>query len=156
MQLLVRAVFYGLTTQLDQDIQTNGGIVLLIVLLCLQSILQPFKHSFKNIQESLILSNLLTVYAITALNNDRNSNKTLFVKLFINVQLAYFIIYITGHSVMAVCGKTVTQKCDQIFNFFTRKCYKSVKHLQKGYNCEIPEVTYKYQEFQDPLIGLDM
>ena len=156
MQLLVRAIFYGLTTQLNQDIQTNGGIVLLIVLLCLQSILQPFKHSFKNIQESLILSNLLTVYAITALNNDRNSNKTLFVKLFINVQLAYFIIYITGHSVMTVCGKTVTQKCDQIFNFFTRKCYKSVKQLQKSYNCEIPEVTYNYQEFQDPVIGLDM
>ena len=156
-QLLVRVVFYGFTTQLNQDIRTNGGIILLIVLLCLQSILQPFKHSFKNIQESLILSNLLTVYAITALNNDRNSNKNLFVvKLLINAQLAYFIIYITGHSVMTVCGKTVTQKYDQIFNFFTRKRHKSVKHLQKSYNCEIPEVAYNYKEFQDPVIGLDM
>ena len=77
-------MFYGLTTQLNQDIHTNGGIVLLIVLLCLQSILQSFKHSFKNIQESLILSNLLTVYAITALNNDGNSNKTLFVVKLLN------------------------------------------------------------------------
>ena len=154
LQLLVRAVFYGLTTQLNQDIRTNGGIILLIVLLCLQSILQPFKHNFKNIQESLILSNLLTVYAITALNNDRNNNKILFVvKLLINAQLAYFIIYITGHSVMTVCGKTVTQRCDKIFNFFTRKCRKSVK---KSYNCEIPEVAYNYMEFQDPLIGLDV
>ena len=66
-------MFYGLTTQLNQDIRTNGGIFLLIVPLCLQGILQPFKHNFKNIQESLILSNLLTVYAITALNNDRNN-----------------------------------------------------------------------------------
>ena len=73
------------------------------------------------------------------------------VKLLINAQLAYFIIYITGHSVMTVCGKTVTQKCDKIFNFFTRKCRKSVK---KSYNCEIPEVAYNYKEFQDPLIGL--
>ena len=156
-QLLVRAVFYGLTTQLNQDIRTNGEIILLIVLLCLQSILQPFKHSFKNIQESLILSNLLTVYAITALNNNGSSSKIFFVvKLFINAQLAYFIIYITGHSVMTVCGKIIAQKCDQIFNFFTRKCRKSVKQLQNSYSCEIPEVTYNYQEFQDSLIGLDM
>ena len=153
LQLLVRAIFYGLTTQLNQDFGTNSGIILLIILVCFQGIFQPFKNSFKNIQESLVLSNLLTVYAITALNNDRNRHKNLFVvKLLINAQLAYFIIYIIGHSVMTVCGKTVTQRCDQIFNFFTKKHQKSVK----SYSCEIPETAYNYKEFQDPVIGLDM
>ena len=152
-QLLVRATFYGLTAWLNQDHSITNGIITLIILLCLQGILQPFKHSFKNIQESLILTNLLTVYTITALNNDRNRHRNLFVvKLLINGQLAYFIIYIVGHSVMTVCGKTVTQRCDQIFSFFTMKRQKSVK----SYSCEIPEIAFNYQEFQDPIIGLDM
>ena len=155
LQLLVRAIFYGLTAQLNQDLGTNGGIILLIILVCFQGILQPFKDSFKNTQESLVLSNLLSVYAITALNNDRNRHKILFVvKLLINAQLAYFIIYIIGHSIMTVCGKTVTQRCDQIFNFLTKNCHKSVKQSQSSYSCEIPEVAYDYKEFQDPLIGL--
>ena len=155
LQLFARALFYGLTSQLTQDLDTTSGIILLIILLCLQGILQPFKSYFKNIQESLILSSLLTVYIITALNNDKDRSKNLFVmKPLINVQLAYFIIYIICHSVMTVCGETVKQKCDKVFNFFTKK-RKSVDKSQKSYSCEIPMVSYNNQQFQDPLIGLN-
>ena len=55
-------------------------------------------------------------------------------------------------NVMTVCGKIVTQRCEQIFNFSTMKRQKSMKN----YSCEIPEIAYNYQEFQDPIIGLDM
>ena len=158
LKLLVRALFYGLTAQLNQDVGTNGRIILLIVLLCLQGTLQPFKHHLKNIQEFLILSNLLTVYTITALNNYRNDGhkSLLIVNLLIDAQLAYFIIYIIGHSVMTVCGKIVGQMYDHLFNFITRKHHKSSKKQLISYNCEIPEITRNYKEFQDPVIGLDM
>ena len=107
--------------------------------------LQPFKSYFKSIQESLILLNLATVYVTTALNNDRNRSNNLFaVRLLINAQLAYFIVYIICHSIMTVCGKTVKQGYDKVFNFFTRK-HKPVKHLQNNYSCEIPMVTYNYK-----------
>ena len=156
LQLLVRAMFYVLTAQLNQDLGTTSGTILLIILLCLQGILQPFKSSFKNIQESLILSNLLMVYVTAALNNDRNRYKNSFVvNVLITAQLAYFIVYIICHSVMTLCGKTVRHRYDQVFNYFTRKHCQSVKHLQKSYSCEIPMVTYNYQEFQDSLIALD-
>ena len=155
MQLIARAIFYGLTSQLTQDLGTTSGIFLLIILLCLQGILQPFKCYFKNIQESLILSSLLAVYITTALNNDRDRSKNLFVmKLLIHTQLAYFIVYIICHSVMSVCGKVIKQRCDKLFNFFTKK-RKSADQSQKSYSCEIPMVSYNYQQFQDPLIGLD-
>ena len=155
LQLFARAIFYGLTSQLTQDLDTTSGIILLIILLCLQGILQPFKSYFKNIQESLILSSLLTVYITTALNNDRDRSKNLLVmKLLINAQLAYFIVYTICHSVMTVCGETVEQRYGKIFNFFTKKC-KSVDKSQKSYSSEIPMVSYNYQQFQDPLIGLD-
>ena len=151
-QLFARVLFYGLTSQLTQDLGTTSGIILLIILLCFQGILQPFKQWFKNAQEFLILSNLLTVYVTTALNNDRNKSKNLFVtQLLINGQLAYFIVYIICHSVMTVCGITIKQSCDKAFNIFTRRH----KHLQKNYSSEIPMVSYNYQEFQDSLIGLD-
>ena len=155
LQLFARAIFYGLTSQLTQDLDTTSGIILLIILLCLQGILQPFKSYFKNIQESLILSSLLTVYITTALNNDRDRSKNLLVmKLLINAQLAYFIVYTICHSVMTVCGETVEQRYGKVFNFFTKKC-KSVDKSQKSYSSEIPMVSYNYQQFQDPLIGLD-
>ena len=152
LQLFARALFYGLTAQLTQDLGTTSGIIFLIVLLCFQGILHPFKKWLINVQEFLVLSNLLTVYVITALNNDRNRSSNLFaVKLLINAQLAYFIVYIICHSVMTVCGKTVKPRCDKVLNFLTRKH----KHLLKNYSSEIPMVSYNYQEFQDPLIGLD-
>ena len=155
LQLFSRALFYVLTSQLTQDLGTTSGNILLITLLCLQGMLQPFKSYFKNIQECLILSSLLTVYNATALNNDRDRSKNLFLmKFFINVQLAYFIVYIICHSVMTVCGETVKQRCDKVFNYFTKK-RKSVDKSQKSYSCEIPMVSYNYQQFQDPLIGLD-
>ena len=53
---------------------------------------------------------------------------------------------------MTVCGKTVAQMYDQLFNFITKKHHKSLKQL-KSYNCEIPEITHNYKEFQDPVIG---
>ena len=155
LQLIARAIFYGLTFQLTEDLGTTSGILLLIILLCLQGILQPFKCYFKNIQESLILSSLLTVYITTALNSDRDRSKNLFImKLLIYTQLAYFIVYIICHSAMAVCGKVVKHSYDKLFNFFMKKC-KSVDQSQKSYSFEIPMVPYNYQQFQDPLIGLD-
>ena len=157
LQLLIRAIFYSLTAQFSQDLSTTSGIIILIILLCLHGILQPFKCSFNNIQESIILSNLLIVYAITALNNDRNQySKWLAVKLLINAQLAYFIAYIIGHSINTIYGKTIRQRYGhRIFNIFTKRHHKSVKHFRKTYICEIPEVAYNYQEFQESLIGLD-
>ena len=123
LQLLIRAIFYSLTAQLSQDLSTACGIIILIILLCLHGILQPFKCSFNNIQESIILSNLLTVYAITALNIDRNQySKLLAVKLLISAQLAYFIVYITGHSITTIYGKTIQQKFGhRILNIFTKR-----------------------------------
>ena len=158
LQLLIRAIFYSLTAQLSQDLSTTSGIIILIILLCLHGILQPFKCSFNNIQESIILSNLLTVYAITALNIDRNQySKWLAVKLLISAQLAYFFVYIISHSINTIYGKKIQQRFGhRIFNIFTKRHDKSVKHFQKSYSSEIPEVANNYQEFQDSLIGLDM
>ena len=50
LQLLARATFYGLTAaQLNQDLVTTSGIILLIILLCLQGILRPFKNCFRSL-----------------------------------------------------------------------------------------------------------
>ena len=156
LQLFARALFYGLTFQLTQDLGTTSGIILLLTLLFLQGILQPFKSYFKNVQESLILLNLVTVYVTTALNSDRNRSKNLIfaVKLLIYAQLTYFIVYIICHGVITVCGKTVRAICKKIFYIFMKN-HKPAKDLQNSYSCEIPMVTYNYQQFQDPLIGLD-
>ena len=76
------------------------------------------------------------------------------MKALINIVLLYFVIFIFCRCVMTTCGDGVKQKCKLIIN-----CLKRQKHhivsAPKKLSCQIPEVTYNYQEFQEPLIELE-
>ena len=149
LQLFLRVVFFS-TLAFDQEISFTCIIVVLGAVLCLQGVIHPFKSRFNNIQESLILFNLLAVYSISILNNNEAAFNIM--KSLINIILIYFIIFIICRCVMTTCGDTIIKKCKTVIN-----CLKKEKNhtVQISTNTEIPDVTYNYKEFREPLIALD-
>ena len=153
LQLLLRAAFFY-TSALDREISLTCGTIVIAALLCLQGVIHPFKDTFKNIQESLIMFNLLVVYSISMLNHNNNQTAFYIMKVLINVVLLYFVIFIACRCVMTTCGDAVTRKCKLM-----TECLKKQKHhivpAPRILSTQIPEVTYNYQEFQEPLIELE-
>ena len=101
LQLLVRAMFLGLSA-LSRQVNLTSGIIVLGMLLCIQGSLRPFKSRFKNYQELLLILNLQAVYT-TALYGSYNRNvDPLIVRILVILVLAYIIVCITCHCVMSV------------------------------------------------------
>jgi len=74
MQLLLRAIFLDLSA-FDDDINLTSAIILLGILLCVQSILHPFKSWLKNVQERFVLINLLALYVTVFYNYNKGTEK---------------------------------------------------------------------------------
>ena len=98
---------------------------------------------------------------VTALysDNENNSYKTLITRLLINTVLAYFIRLIFYHCVMIKCGNTVKQLAIKMKGKLTKVIAKnqvtSESLLMEQLHPKIPDVTFNYKEFQEPLIVLD-
>ena len=151
LQLLLRAFIFGLSA-FHRDINLTGGIFVLGIALCFQGILHPFKSKLKNAQELLILLNLLMVYVTALWNDNYNKNKLLLSKVLICIVLIYFVIYITYHCVMLLCGSSIKQKicCSR----------KKLKLIAKPLDMQsisntVDNASCDYNEFQESLIALD-
>ena len=153
LQLLLRVAFFC-TSALDREINLTCGTIIVAALLCLQGVIHPFKNTFKNIQESLLMFNLLAVYSVSTLNHNKNQTAFYIMKVLINIVLLYFVIFIVCRCVMTACGNAVTQKCKLLIDCL-KKQKQHIVLVPRKLNTEIPEVTYNYQEFQEPLIELE-
>ena len=105
LQLSIRAVFFSLSA-VNNQISLFGGIVMAGILLCAQSMVQPFKNLFNNLQESLVLLNLLLVY-VAALHNYYNNANTALAEYLILVVLVYFILFMMYTCLTTLCGSTI-------------------------------------------------
>ena len=159
LQLLIRSCFFGLSA-LNRNASLCSGIFLVGIMLCAHGRLYPFKSTYKNFQELLILLDLLGLY-VTALYSDNENKryKTLITRLLINTVLAYFIGLTFCHCVMLKCGDTINQLATKL----KRKLKKIISKSQatsellnmEDLHSKIPDVTFNYKEFQEPLVALD-
>ena len=162
LQLLIRAVFLGLSA-LNTDITLAIGAVILGVLLCVEGFVHPFKCSFKNIQEMLTLLNLLAVF-VTASHYDGSSDiEPLLLQCLIFVMFAYFIVHISYHCVMSTCGNTIKSRMNTVnMNFkvwknkITNNSSTEMLHVKVNERNKIANaVCSSYEEFQESLIALN-
>ena len=161
LQLLMRAIFFGLSA-LDKDTSLTIGIMLLGIMLCVQGVLHPFKSRFKNVQESLILLNLLAVYVTALYNNTDDKTELPVVKHLIIVVLVYFIMFITYHCITTMFAKRVERINNTMVKYFLKWKEKFTPGKEKpgilemeSFSCKIPDVARNYKEFQEPLIALN-
>ena len=160
-QLLIRKIIFVLTMFEKHTSLMTGGVVMVLVL-CIQGILQPFKRKFMNIQESVILFNLLAVY-IVALYNSGPSEVV--IKVLIFTAMICLITLITVHCVMSICGKNIEKHKNRLTVYLNtwRKQFVVMKKttnipemiLTNSLRNKIPNVSCNYHELQDPLIELD-
>ena len=158
LQLLLRAVFFGLST-LANDVNLTSGAILLGILLCVQGVLHPFKNWLINVQESVVLLNLLTLY-ISALYNDNNSKQELPIAWYLLFPVvAYFIIFICFHLIVSVCSDRMKQNGYRLISKLkskigTHNIAKDTIDMENIQN-NIPVLAHNYENFQEPLIALN-
>ena len=157
LQLLLRAVFFGLSS-LGNAVNLTSGAILLGILLFVQGIVHPFKSQIKNVQESVLLLNLLALY-VTALYNDGNIKQNVPIAWYIIFPiLAYLIIFVCYHCIMSICGDKVKQKGHYIASIMKSKVLTSKVSrepiLMENARNDMPDVTLNYEDFQESLIAL--
>ena len=153
LQLLLRAVFFGLST-LDPDVNLTVGGILLGIFLCGHCFVRPFKSWVKNVQECFILLNLLTLYITTLYNDTKSKEKLPVAWCLISPVLIYFIIFIIWHCLMSVCGRKVKERGYYIVSVLKNKIF-NIKWSHKPIDMESIDTTADYEKFQESLIALN-
>ena len=159
LQLIVRAIFFGLSA-LHRNVSLNSGIIVLGILLCLQGLIHPFKSAYKNIQEALVIFNLQAVYAL-ALYGDDDINQIM--QALILLVLIYFFIVFSCHCLMSTssCSKVILRVRNKLaihLEVLKDKIFVS-KSTPESNVINLTGVDNRisgnYHEFQEPLIALD-
>ena len=159
LQLFVRSSFLGLSA-INSNIGLYSGIVLFVIMNCIHGTLQAFKSKYKNFQESLVLLNLLTLHVTTLYPGNVNSfYKLLIIRTLIITVLVYFILLIFCHCGMFLCGDVVKRRANEIKRVLIKMtsvkqgCSKSLQ--VEELRSKIPDITFDYTEFQEPLVAMD-
>ena len=155
LQLLIRSSFFGLSA-LSKNIGLSSGAVLVGIMHCIHGILHPFKSRFKNVQESLVLLNLLALHVTALYPDNSNFYKLLIIRVLIVIILIYFILLMFGHCIMSLCGDMIKRRVNKILTKMTSVKHGCSNSLQmKKLSSRIPNVSFNYKEFQEPLVALD-
>ena len=161
LQLLMRIAIFGLTA-VDRNMNLMINTILIAVLLCMQTVAQPYKSKFQNFQQSLVLLDIIIINVVALYGgDDENSQALTAVSVLIYTGSYYFITYIICHCIMCTFGKTITKGKTILITRFTIWKQSVMKKKTTGrihmdsLRRRIADVTYNYQEFQEPLIEID-
>ena len=154
VQLVIRVVFYGISS-LDRNINLTISIMLLSTMIAFEGVLRPFKVNYKNYQELFLMLNLQSLFVISFYYQV----STFFVNIFISLAAVHLFVIITYHSIYYVCGRSIRNKllsyASGWFSNLPNRQKVQQAQLQEISLLNIPEVTFNYCEYQEPLIGVD-
>ena len=156
MQLLVRVAFFGISS-LDRDINLTIGIILLTILVGVHGLLHPFKNEIQNYQEVTLFFNLQVMYRFSIYGRESISKNI--VNILTALAAVHFISIVLHHIIIYTCSGVTRNKLGHSFNKLTQwiKCScnrPSIQEFEFGNIVNsIPEVTHRYNEFQESLVG---
>ena len=160
--LLFRGIVYVLLV-IDEDLRLVVISVLFGGLVYLHAAVKPFKSKFYNIQECVTILNLLAVHVVLLYKKNLVGLKI--AKILITVGMIYFILAIVYHCCMYRCNNKIQKSIKWLLCKINEVkgikwlCHKfcKLKASQEDHNSEmeIPDVTYNYKEFQEPLVALE-
>ena len=159
LQLLIRAVFFGLSS-LDRNINLLVGILLLSIFEVITGAAQPFTNKIKNYQELILIVNLHGLFAISLYTQDVTNMTTVNIMITLSaVQIALIFAY---HIITYGCGGVIRNRihlCVNCVSQWITRLQNRIQHqsfnLQDSTRDRIPEVTFDYHELREPLVGLD-
>ena len=152
LQLLIRAVFFGISA-LDQNTNLIVSTIILSVIIGLHGAIQPFKNSFKNYHEFLYIINLQILYILTLPHYQGATTVNVMVTL-AAIQFIFIIIYhIITYLYNGVIGIKINNFTNTVTTWISKFNKPSSNVDLQLHTIEIPEVTYNYREYREPLIG---
>ena len=158
LQLLMRSCLFA-SSAFSRNISLFSGTVLVAIVLCTHSIMQPFKNKLNNVQESLVLLDLSVVYATAPYSGIERNFYKLIIRLLIITVLAYFILFMFCYCIMLLYGDAIKVRVNKILQVFlkitARKQTRSRSSDMEELSSKIPDVAFNYKEFQEPLFELD-
>ena len=151
LQLVVRAIFFGLSA-LDRNINLTIGIILLAIIIIIQRSFIPFKSNRKNFFETSFLFNLIALYALS------HDHYHIGVNVMIFVAALQFLLIIMHHVFSNVCSGIIMHKLKNIIDIIVKwiigsKNKPQMQHIKL--NNIPPDKTHNYQELREPLVGQD-
>ena len=159
LQLLIRAVFFGLSS-LDRNINLTVGIILLCIYAAMTGIAQPFSNKIKNYQELILIFNLHGLFAILLYTQDVTN--MIVVNIMISLSAVQFSCIFAYHIITYGCGGVINNMiclCVSTVKQCTTKLYIRLQHqqfqLQDFTRNNISEVTFNYSQLREPLVGQD-
>ena len=113
---------------------------------------------YKDYQELVFILNLQGLYAISLYNQDINITS---VNVMVSIAAVHFTLIIIYHMITYLHGGVIRNKIQLSIDTFTRWVTRFIKsqpqqfQLQNDVHDNIPEVTYNYYEYREPLVGLE-
>ena len=156
LQLVMRAMFLGLSS-LDRDINLKVGIILISILAGVHGLARPFKSRFKNYQEFIWLTNLQVLHVLSF-----NITNMMYVNILVTIAMVHFSIIIVYHVMThtwigKVTSSCIISWCSNVYTLLSKliKSRKSenIPIVRDREMNEIPDVTYNYREYREPLIA---
>jgi len=161
LQLMLRTVFFGLSS-LDSKINLTISIIILSITNVVHAYCKPFKSKIKNYQECLFIINLLGLYTFTGsfAQNDINKASVNVMIIMAAIQFTVIVIYhIFTYGCSGVIKKRVMSVLHTSYGIlegWMSRFYKKPQTYDQQFELHhnnIPDVTYDYHEYQEPLIG---
>ena len=158
VQILMRSVFFSLSA-LNHEVSLLSGVIVIGIFHCVQGVVQPYKSQFNNIQESLLLLNLLLIYVITS-HNYYNNVSNAAAEYLILVAFVHFIFFIMYISVTTLFGRSIQRVKDfisahlKVWKILRKREGTAFELSQKNMISDIPDVTFNYKEFREPLVAV--
>ena len=154
LHLVIRALFFGLSA-LDKKLNLLIGSVILIAVESVVGYACPYKNSLKNLHEMILLFNLNVQYVLM-LSGDSFTAVNVMIAL-AAIQFIFIVIYHIFNYTLSVGLKSKMQQCiSTLGNRSIKKFSNNLFQLHDfSYRDRIPEITYNYSEYQEPLVGED-
>ena len=158
VQLVIRVLFYGISS-LDRNINLTIGIMLLTIIVGLEGVLKPFTIKYKNYQELVFMFNLQFLFVVSLYNQDGTYNY--FMNIMITSAAIHLFIIIIYHFSYYTCERIIRNRAlsSALIRWFSNLPNRQHVHQAGGVQeirlLDIPEVSFNYREYQEPLIGVD-
>ena len=156
LQLLTRTIFFAISS-LETNINLAIGSMFLGVLIGVHCLKQPFKAKLNNYHELLFLFNL---HGLFVLSQYAHNMTTINIMVFIAaVHFSFIIIY---QIITCLCSDSTKHEMWMSVSRLTRwittlysKSRTQPFELQDNIRNKIPEVTFNYSEYQEPLLDVE-
>ena len=156
LQLLTRSIFFAMSS-LERNINLTIGSMFIGILIGAHCGLWPFKTKLNNYHELLFLFNLHGLFVLSLYAHNMTTISIMVVMA--TLHFSFIIIY---QIITCLCSDSTKHKMWMSVSRQTRwitilysKSQTKQFELQDNIRNKIPEVTFNYSEYQEPLLDVD-